>query len=844
MSLASDKIACPPFEIRNGLSNDAHLSLQQHVRKLQQEILSKTMTYDILVNRSEMVQKRLESKESRIKSLTAELQKLQQQLGEKREEELHLDGERMEDMQENVPPQQSHLKTKRRNANLRTTSRQSEREEESSKSQAQQEVLLLQQTNKKMEALDIGIEKAWNDLKQQMNAMEQNIKKIEQNNETWTQELFVGVNELMKDMKLQITQANKKACLRVNDNEEDDKSNRKKTVAKRTKTRNLWHDKWNEVAVLKTLCQDISGKFAQLQHLLPRPKDVNDLTLLVKQFIQSDSKSPPLSLQQWLKVQLSLMQTSASITSHLRQTLLTLVLRTFVNDFTWEPRLMEVQFRAEQFLSDARLNRDPFNHTSSNAIVAWCQELVNEKASAFIYVSSEALLYPVYCFFETINNSIQDTKHEMTSLVTAKATISSTKTKSPSASLGWLAFVFFFGAMFCFGAYVKKNTQVVYNGMYCFFFLFKAVRFYWNNTFQQMRSVLFFQMFYLVTCKCAQAIGKTYFVIVRIEHAFPMYNFSFFQTQDGASERVFLFSFLQFLRTMPWFDIDLDTDPYDRWKEVALTLKTEIQYLVDFVFHMDTFFEKDLLPIVEMRSSEILERMGSEYGPEIQGLADYTEIEVAKLIIVNSAYELMGLCTSIVAQNSDGTMYHGRNLDFGLYPGINWTDFQWGLTEALRPTLFNARMNKGGQVLYSAVFFGGNTTKQKKTYRYVGVLTGVRANAMSITVDSRYDDNYDKYLIDWYTHPESDLQFLTFTTRNAIENLDSYDAAVSFIMNTPLMCPAYVIIGGPNPTQGAVLTMGPNRTLEDYWNIPIGLPANDTNQVLLKKEFFLIPFFF
>ncbi|ETO10751.1 hypothetical protein RFI_26627, partial [Reticulomyxa filosa] len=155
-------------------------------------------------------------------------------------------------------------------------------------------------------------------------------------------------------------------------------------------------------------------------------------------------------------------------------------------------------------------------------------------------------------------------------------------------------------------------------------------------------------------------------------------------------------------RSLPWFDIDLDTDPYDRWKEIALTYKAEIQTVIDFIFHMNTFFQKDLLPIVEMRSSEILGRMPNDYGIEIEGLSAYTEVEVAKLIIVNSAYELSGLCTSIVAQNTDGSMYHGRNLDFGLYPGFNWTDFQWELTELLRPTLFNARMNKGGKVLYSA----------------------------------------------------------------------------------------------------------------------------------------------
>jgi len=50
-------------------------------------------------------------------------------------------------------------------------------------------------------------------------------------------------------------------------------------------------------------------------------------------------------------------------------------------------------------------------------------------------------------------------------------------------------------------------------------------------------------------------------------------------------------------------------------------------------------------------------------------------------------------------------------------------------------------------------------------------------------------------------------------------------------MSTPLICPAYVIVGGPEVAQGAVLTMGPNNTLENYWDIPHALPANDTNQV-------------
>ena len=36
---------------------------------------------------------------------------------------------------------------------------------------------------------------------------------------------------------------------------------------------------------------------------------------------------------------------------------------------------------------------------------------------------------------------------------------------------------------------------------------------------------------------------------------------------------------------------------------------------------------------------------------------------------MNLYYELTAFCTSIVAQRSNGTIYHGRNLDYGI-PGL------------------------------------------------------------------------------------------------------------------------------------------------------------------------------
>jgi len=190
------------------------------------------------------------------------------------------------------------------------------------------------------------------------------------------------------------------------------------------------------------------------------------------------------------------------------------------------------------------------------------------------------------------------------------------------------------------------------------------------------------------------------------------------------------------------------------------------------------------------------------------------------LILINAAYELGGMCTSIVGQDTNGNVYHGRNLDFGMMLGFNHSaDHQWLLTDLLRPCLFNANMTKNNVTLYKATFFAG----------YVGVLTGVRQGVLTTTVDSRFDNNYDKYLLEWFLNPNDPAQWLTFTTRIALEEYDNYDAAAQYIAASDLIGPAYIIVGGPDVNKGAVITKGPNNTLLDVWTIPNGLPANNSH---------------
>ncbi|MEQ2300486.1 hypothetical protein AMECASPLE_025985 [Ameca splendens] len=52
------------------------------------------------------------------------------------------------------------------------------------------------------------------------------------------------------------------------------------------------------------------------------------------------------------------------------------------------------------------------------------------------------------------------------------------------------------------------------------------------------------------------------------------------------------------------------------------------------------------------------------YAGEIRGIASFMKTNPADVLILNFAYEFTAYCTSIVAQDQKGNIYHGRNFDY------------------------------------------------------------------------------------------------------------------------------------------------------------------------------------
>lgn len=81
----------------------------------------------------------------------------------------------------------------------------------------------------------------------------------------------------------------------------------------------------------------------------------------------------------------------------------------------------------------------------------------------------------------------------------------------------------------------------------------------------------------------------------------------------------------------------------------------------------------------------------------------------------------------------------------------------------------------------------------------------MKTGAFTISVDTRFDNNLDRGLWQWFNGDHSG-HFLTFTTRLAIETATDYTSAYAILNNTKLIGPGYIILGGAKAGEGVVFT--------------------------------------
>jgi len=261
---------------------------------------------------------------------------------------------------------------------------------------------------------------------------------------------------------------------------------------------------------------------------------------------------------------------------------------------------------------------------------------------------------------------------------------------------------------------------------------------------------------------------------------------------------------------IPTVTVDLDAPAEIRWAHVVKPRTQGIKRLIasflegQFGISANTTTAKVIELLLSGAAIKEMHRMPADFAAEMEGIAIVTGIPLGEIWVLNMMYELTGYCTSIVAQDSRGTIWHGRNLDFGLFMGTNATTHTWGLVDPLQDILVNVQYMRGGKLLFNATTYAG----------FVGVHSGFKAGSFSITVDTRYDSHLDAGIIGWLLGKNNGGQFLCFQTRMILEANISYTEAFQSLTTYKPLGPAYIILGGTQPGEGAVVAKTFNSSAE------------------------------
>jgi hypothetical protein len=241
---------------------------------------------------------------------------------------------------------------------------------------------------------------------------------------------------------------------------------------------------------------------------------------------------------------------------------------------------------------------------------------------------------------------------------------------------------------------------------------------------------------------------------------------------------------------VPAFDINLDDPPEKRWLGVATFYKAELISMLD-----------TLIPNIAKQVKEdnwlSAAKFDPEYEAELQGIVNmlnHNSVTLERLKFMNMLYEMQSptACTGVVWAMRNGTVVHGRNMDYEFHFSVedelkNWPD-----------VTFDATLHRGGQPLMKLTSWPG----------LVGIHTGMRLSSgpgtgWSFEQNTRMPNLWRDNL----AAAHQGGQIFGTTVRRIMENTPDFQSAKMQLYSAPLMAPQYFIISGSNPYEGAVLTL-------------------------------------
>jgi len=157
-------------------------------------------------------------------------------------------------------------------------------------------------------------------------------------------------------------------------------------------------------------------------------------------------------------------------------------------------------------------------------------------------------------------------------------------------------------------------------------------------------------------------------------------------------------------------------------------------------------------------------------------------MDLSIALTLNYLYEMQAFCTSIVSRMPDGTIIHGRNLDF---------DF----SDEMRNISFIAQFYRGDEHLFESMMFAGD----------IGVYTGVRYNAFSISENDRHlEGTIDSLMTNIKMIFAGQLP-ISWMIRETLTEETTFEQAFSHLVSTKVVAPGYLIMAGIKENEGVVI---------------------------------------
>ncbi|XP_076819002.1 N-acylethanolamine-hydrolyzing acid amidase-like [Clavelina lepadiformis] len=240
--------------------------------------------------------------------------------------------------------------------------------------------------------------------------------------------------------------------------------------------------------------------------------------------------------------------------------------------------------------------------------------------------------------------------------------------------------------------------------------------------------------------------------------------------------------------------VDLDLAPSERWKNLIegydLTyLKQGLNQIIDAVVP-----SPELTNVIQRILGDLDKFIPEPYADEMRGLSDSSGIPLGQIVLINLIYDFTAYasnssskaCTSIVTRNNLGQIIQGRNLDYELSPSV------------LRNITIQVDFQQNGKTAYMGTTYVG----------YIGLITGYRPGAFSISGDERYSGNI------WFNILAAleGSHFTFFTERRILQESSDYVSALNQVTNTPTIAPVYFILGGLKGNEGAIIVKNSKTT--------------------------------